>query len=197
MKHWKNKFLTLIDNASNQVKNAVDSVNEMVSTINWDAQTEYFEGLRESLMRKTNDWYDDFNHLLKQVKENLTDFSVTVPFDELSGENLEYKVENGKLIVKVTYADEFNERDYKTSVLIPKNCDCSRISYTTNNALKIATITIPKVNVIKQDEEKRVVKHKKVARKKNKNAASENVVNTSKKVKLHRAPNGRFVSKEE
>ena len=153
MKDFKNKFLSLLDDTTNQVKSVVDSVNDMVNSFDWDAQVEYFDNLRKKLVEKSNSLYNDFTDLLKQVKESLTDFSVTVPFDEAIGEKLAYEVKDGKLVIEVTYSDEVSERSNKTSVLVPDNCDLEKISHTVNAAVKTATITIPKVMPIKNDAE--------------------------------------------
>lgn len=153
MKDFKNKFLSLLDDTTNQVKSVVDSVNDMVNSFDWDAQVEYFDNLRKKLVEKSNSLYNDFTDLLKQVKESLTDFSVTVPFDEAIGEKLAYEVKDGKLVIEVTYSDEVSERSNKTSVLVPDNCDLEKISHTVNAVVKTATITIPKVMPIKKDAE--------------------------------------------
>jgi len=222
MKDWKNKFLSLIDSATNQVKTAVDSVNDMVNSFDWDAQAEYFDKMRKNLVKRTNELYNNFTELLKQVKDSLTDFSVTVPFDESIGEKLHYEVKDGKLVIEVTYSDETSERSNMTAVVIPENCDLEKISHTVNAALKTATITIPKVVPIKveqptEEEATPTNKPKKVVRKKtvkvetnnteDENKSEESMTHISKKLSdklqqnmakttLHRAPNGRFVRRE-
>jgi len=220
MKNWKNKFLTLIDNTSNQIKGVVDSVNDMMDSFDWDAQVEYFDAVRKNLIKRSNELYSDFADLLKQVKESINDFSITVPFDESLGEKISYVVDNGKLVVEVTFSDETVERTNKASALIPQNCDLDGITLSVNKLAKTATVTIPKINPTKSNdveeaeeaaEEPTPTKPKKTVKKKVKHKqkteptqeqteqiserlAAKLQQNMSKT--LHRAPNGRFVRRE-
>lgn len=149
MKNWKNTFLSLIDDGAEQAKNFV----EMVNSFDWGAQVDYLKDYRDSLIEKGNDLVKSFTDLLKQVKDSLTDFSVTVPFDESLGEKLSYKIEDNKLVVEVTYSDDTTSRSNKTSVVIPSNCDLEKISHMVNAVTKTATITIPKVVIEPSKEE--------------------------------------------
>lgn len=220
MKNFKERFLSLIDNGANQAKSLVENFNEVVNSFDWGAQIDYLKERRDALLSKSNELLNDFNELMKHVKDSLTDFSVTVPFDESIGEKLSYEVEGNKLKVEVTYEDETSSRSNNTVVVIPSNCDLEKISLKTNEALKTATITIPKVVLIDTAEEEATPteKPKKVVRKKpakkaetnteaEEKAAEEPITHISSKLmrkiqqnvektKLHRAPNGRFVRKE-
>ena len=163
MKNWKDTFLSLIDSGAEQAKGFV----EMVNSFDWDSKVDYLKEYRDNLIEKGNDLVKSFTDLLKQVKDSLTDFSVTVPFDESLGEKLSYKVEDNKLVVEVTYSDETTTRSNNTSVVIPSNCDLEKISHTVNVALKTATITIPKVVIEPVKEEAAPTeKPKKAVRKK-------------------------------
>ena len=214
MKNFKNKLLSLIDNGASQAKNLIDSFNDVVDSFDMNAQIEYFNEKKKELIKRGNDLFGDFAELLKQVKESLTDFSVTVPFDESIGEKISYEVKNGKLEIEVSYADESQTRSNKTSVVIPTNCDLEQISFTSNSTLKTATVTIPK-KVIEPIEEETPTKPKKTVRKKaapkaaEKDTASqneENMTHISSKLAqklnqngnkyakiLNRSANGRFV----
>lgn len=219
MKNFKERFLSLIDNGANQAKSLVENFNEVVNSFDWGAQIDYLKERRDALLSKSNELLNDFNELMKHVKDSLTDFSVTVPFDERIGEKLSYEVEDNKLKVEVTYEDETSSRSNKTVVVIPSNCDLEKISLKTNEALKTATITIPKVVLIDTAEEEATPteKPKKVVRKKtvkvktsnteDENKSEESMTHISKKLSdklqqnmakttLHRAPNGRFVRRE-
>lgn len=219
MKNWKNKFLSLIDNGANQAKGLVEDFNEVVNSFDWGAQIDYLKERRDALMKKSNELLKDFNELMKQVKDSLTDFTVTVPFDESIGEKLSYGIEDNKLKVEVTYEDETSSRSNKTVVLIPKNCDLEKISYKTNSTLKTATITIPKVVIVDAPKEEATPTEKpkkKTVRKKpipkaeinteaEEKAADEPMTHISSKLvqkiqqnaekarMLHRGANGRFV----
>lgn len=153
MKDFKSKLLGLIDNGASQAKSLIESFNDVVDSFDMDAQIEYFNEKKNELIKRGNELFGDFAELLKQVKESLTDFSVTVPFDESIGEKISYEVKNGKLEIEVSYADETQTRSSKTSVVIPTNCDLEQVSFTSNSTLKTATVTIPKkvIEPIKED----------------------------------------------
>ena len=172
---------------------------------------------KKELIKRGNELFGDFAELLKQVKESLTDFSVTVPFDESIGEKISYEVKDGKLEIEVSYADESQTRSNKTSVVIPTNCDLEQVSFTSNSTLKTATVTIPKkvIEPIKEEAAPTEKPKKKTVRKKAAKKAAEEATpsndeetmthissklaqklnqNGSKYAKiLNRGANGRFV----
>jgi hypothetical protein len=219
MKNWKNTFLSLIDSGAEQAKGLVESFNDVVNSFDWDAQIDYLKERRKAIVEKSNELFKDFTELLKQVKDSLTDFSVTVPFDESLGEKLSYEIVGNKLVVEVTYSDETTDRSNKTSVVIPSNCDLEKISHTVNTTLKTATITIPKVVIVDAPKEEATPTEKpkkKTVRKKpipkaeinteaEEKAADEPMTHISSKLvqkiqqnaekarMLHRGANGRFV----
>ena len=167
MKDFKSKLLGLIDNGASQAKSLIESFNDVVDSFDMDAQIEYFNEKKKELIKRGNELFGDFAELLKQVKESLTDFSVTVPFDESIGEKISYEVKEGKLEIEVSYADESQTRSSKTSVVIPTNCDLEQLSFTSNSTLKTATVTIPKkvIDPVKE-EAAPTEKPKKTVRKK-------------------------------
>jgi hypothetical protein len=158
MANFRDKLLALIDNTANQAKEMIGGFNTMVDEIDWDAHfntaTEFMREQKESLTAKANELLKEFSELVKQVKDNLTDFAVTVAFDESIGEKLEYTAENGVLKIEVSYKDDITTRSNKTEVKIPENCDVAHITKTVNATAKTATITIPKV-LIEPNEEKK------------------------------------------
>ena len=217
MKDFKSKLLGLIDNGASQAKSLIESFNDVVDSFDMDAQIEYFNEKKKELIKRGNELFGDFAELLKQVKESLTDFSVTVPFDESIGEKISYEVKDGKLEIEVSYADESQTRSNKTSVVIPTNCDLEQISFTSNSTLKTATVTIPKkvIEPIKEEAAPTEKPKKKTVRKKAAKKAAEEATpsngdetmtqissklahklnqNGSKYAKiLNRGANGRFV----
>ena len=167
MVDFKNKLLRVIDNGASQAKTLIESFNDVIESFDLDAQIDYFNERKKELIKRGNDLFGDFADLLKQVKESITDFSVTVPFDESVGEKISYEVKDGKLEIEVSFADEYQTRSNKTSVVIPNNCDLEHISFNTNSNLKVATITIPKkVAQPTKEEVTPTVKPKKTVRKK-------------------------------
>ena len=185
MKDFKSKLLGLIDNGASQAKSLIESFNDVVDSFDMNAQIEYFNEKKKELIKRGNELFGDFAELLKQVKESLTDFSVTVPFDESIGEKISYEVKDGKLEIEVSYADESQTRSNKTSVVIPTNCDLEQISFTSNSTLKTATVTIPK-KVIEPLEEETPTKPKKTVRKKAaKKAAEEDTASQNEETMTH------------
>ena len=188
MKDFRNKLLGLIDNGASQAKSLIESFNDVVDSFDMNAQIEYFNEKKKELIKRGNELFGDFAELLKQVKESLTDFSVTVPFDESIGEKISYEVKDGKLEIEVSYADESQTRSNKTSVVIPTNCDLEQISFTSNSTLKTATVTIPKkvIEPIKEEAAPTEKPKKKTVRKKAaKKAAKEETTSQSEETMTH------------
>lgn len=145
MKTLKERILGLIDESSLKAKDFIDGVSETVNSINWDSHLEYLNEQKDSLLRKSAELFGEFNDLLKQVKDSLSDFTVVVPFNDGIGEKLEYNVEDGILHILVSYEDETTTRTNKTQVKIPSNCDVSTIRHEVNKSLGNAKIIISKV----------------------------------------------------
>ena len=141
MEDYKNKLLALIDSSTSKAQSLTSSFNEMLNE--FGKQFEVFENEFDVFNLKMDEFalrnstlFNDFDDLMKQVKEGLKDFSVTVPFDGSIGEEINYGVKDGKLEIEVTYHDETSEKSNKTTVLIPKNCDVEKISLTTDDEKK-------------------------------------------------------------
>ena len=203
-----------MDTGVSQAMKLVDSINETIDGIDWDEQFESLNSVKDSLIEKGNSLLSDFNELVKQVKNNISDFEVSVPFDESIGEKFESKIENGKLIVEVTFKDDNTERSNRTCVLIPQNCDIEKKSEKYNSLAKTMTVIIPKVisepKEEAKDEKKKSARYKvshaatpkKSAKKEEVNHAQEAASKLLRKFRenaskttLNRAPNGRFVKR--
>lgn len=153
MGNFKERLLGLIDDGACAAKTMIDTVNETMNSIDWDAQFNSLVDMKNSLLEKSNQLFGEFNELMKQVKNNITDFEVIVPFDETLGEKFECKVENGNLIVEVTFKNDTTERSNKTTVMIPKNCDIEKMTQKYNAVNKTMTVIIPKIIVEPKKEE--------------------------------------------
>lgn len=153
MANLKEKLFGLIDISASTVKELYDTMNETVNSIDWDSQFDSLMDMKDSLLKKGNELLGEFNELMKQVKNNITDFEVTVPFDESLGEKFSYVIEDNKLTVEVTYKDETSERCNKTTVVIPENCDIDKLGTKKDTVRKTATIIIPKIIVEPKKEE--------------------------------------------
>lgn len=178
---FRSKFLTAIDNVAAQTKALVNDISDSINSVDFDNTYDYLMGRKDALLEKSNSIMKDLGDFFKQVKESMTDFSVTVPFDEASGEKFTYSIDGDTLTVEITFNDETQSRCNKTSVLVPENCDTSRISHVVNNVTKSLTISIPKV-VEKPKDEKSEEKPKKTRKVAPKPAA-----------KMKRDEKGRFV----
>jgi Icc-related predicted phosphoesterase len=141
---FRDRMLSLIDSSAQQAKSLVESINDTFEKIDFDSSMGFLAEKRDALLERGNSLLKDFGELLKQVKDSFNDFSVTVPFDEELGEVLEYKVEGDKLTVEVKFEDETSSRSNKTVVVIPANCDTSKVNKTINKVTKTAVISIPK-----------------------------------------------------
>ena len=150
----RDSMLSLIDSSASRAKSLVETINDTFEKIDFDSTMHYLSEQRDSLVERGNSLLKDFGDLLKQVKDSLNDFSVTVPFDEELGEKLNYEVKDGKLIVEVTFEDETSNRSNKTVVAIPANCDTSKVNKTINKVAKTAVISIPKKIETNEGKEK-------------------------------------------
>ena len=209
MGNFKERLLGLIDNGTTTAKSLLDTMNETINSIDWDAQFNSLMDMKDSLMERSASLMGEFNELLKQVKNNITDFEVTVPYDESLGEKFECKVEDNKLTIEVTFKDETSERCNKTTVVIPENCDIEKMTQKYNALNKTMTVVIPKVIVETKKEEtkKKGFKLSNMATaKKTKDEAEETHQASSKLLKkfhenaskasvMPRAANGRFVKR--
>ena len=137
-------MLSLIDSSALQAKSLVETINDTFEKIDFDSSMSFLAEKRDALMERGNSLLKEFGDLLKQVKDSLNDFSVTVPFDEELGETLEYSVDGDKLTIEVKFNDETSSRSNKTVVVIPANCDTSKVNKTINKVAKTAVISIPK-----------------------------------------------------
>jgi len=154
MANLKERLLGLIDNGASQAVNLINLMSDTINSIDWDSQFDSLNEMKDSLLKKGNELLGDFNELMKRVKDNITDFEVTVPYDMSLGEKFDHKIENGKLIIEVTYEDEVSERSNKTSVNIPQNCDTEKLTTRYNAVNKTMTVIIPKVIVEPKEESK-------------------------------------------
>lgn len=155
MANLKETLLGLVDVSARQTKNLIDSMNETINSIDWDAQVKTLSEMKDSFLKKSNEILGEFNDLLKEVKNNITDFEVIVPYDMSIGEKFDHKVEGDKLIVEVTFEDEKCERSNKTTVTIPQNCDTEKLTTRYNAVNKTMTVIIPKVIAEQPKEEKK------------------------------------------
>lgn len=201
MNTLKEKLLALVDTTASQAKGIIGDFNSMVNNIDWDTQlsvaNEFIRNRKDSLTAKANDLLKDFSDLINQVKDNLTDFAVTVNYDESLGEKLEYEVKDGILKVEVSFKDEVTTRSNKTEVKIPDNCDVNSITKTVNKTAKTATIIIPKIFDKKDEtpsdtkENEKEGKHETPASVSSKLA--ERLKSNVEKARLTRDSRGRFV----
>lgn len=188
---FRDSVLSLIDSSAQRAKNLVDTINDTFERIDFDSSMNFLSEKRDSLIERGNSLLKEFGDLLKQVKDSFNDFSVTVPFDESLGETLEYSIDGDKLTVEVKFNDETSSRCNKTVVIIPANCDTTRVAKTINNVAKTATIAIPKV--VEKNEEKENKAAEAAPRQRRKPAGLRPRREPKAKVKPARAKNGRFV----
>ena len=189
MRGFRDTLLSVIDSSAKKARDLVNGIGESIDNFDWDAQLDFFAEKRDSLIERGNSLLKDFGELLKQVKDSFNDFSVTVPFDESIGEKLDYTIDGNKLKVVVTYNDETSSRSNETTVIIPANCDVTKVTKTINTVAKTATIGIPKVIAPGEVKEKEADAAPKPAKKR----LSPRRPATAAKPKPKRAANGRFV----
>jgi hypothetical protein len=191
----RDRMLSLIDSSAFQMKSLVDTINDTFERIDFDSSMDYLISKRDSLLERSNSLLKDFGELLKQIKDSLTDFSVTVPFDEEDGETIEYSIDGNKLTVEVKFEDETSSKCNKTTVMIPENCDVSKVKKTINKVAKTATISIPKkVNEAKENDNaaEAAPRRARTPRRLRPNRFEPRV-----KIKQPRGKDGRFVKSEE
>lgn len=154
MANLKERLLGLVDMGASRAMDLFDTMNETINSIDWDAQFNSLNEMKDSLVEKSNELLGEFNELMKRVKDNIVDFEVVVPFDESIGEEFECNVNDNKLDIVVSFKDEHVERSNKTSVRIPENCDVEKLTKKYNSLNKTMTVIIPKVVAEPKAEEK-------------------------------------------
>ena len=145
MGNLKEKLFGLIDSSASNAFNLINTVHEAIDSIDWDNQLKTFVSMKDSLVEKGNDFLKDFNELMKQVKETINDFEVSIPFDESEGEKFNYSIVGNKLVLEVKFKDNTSERLNRTTVIIPDNCDVEKLTTRYNNVAKVMSVIIPKV----------------------------------------------------
>lgn len=145
MGNLKEKLFGLIDSSASNAFNLINTVHEAIDSIDWDNQLKTFVSMKDSLVEKGNDFLKDFNELMKQVKETINDFEVSIPFDESEGEEFNYSIVDNKLVLEVKFKDNTSERLNRTTVIIPDNCDVEKLTTRYNNVAKVMSVIIPKV----------------------------------------------------
>lgn len=153
MGNLKDKLLSIIDNGAVAAKSMIDTMNETMNSIDWNAQLDSLMVVKDSLMERGSKLVDEFNELMKRVKDNIADFEVIVPFDESLGEKFSYTINGDKLEIVVSYKDENVERSNKTTVNIPQNCDTEKATQKYNSLNKTMAVIIPKVITEPKGEE--------------------------------------------
>ena len=121
----------------------IDKVQHMFD--DFDTETIGTELLRhrDRMVTRGNEWLGDLSEFFKQVKETVTAFTVTVPFDPET-EEMEINVEDGVLKITTSFKDDTTERKTFHSVTIPEDCDVERLTKKVNAEKKSAIIIIPK-----------------------------------------------------
>ena len=122
----------------------LDKVQHMFDDFDTDAIGAELLRHRDRMVTRGNEWLGDLGEFFKQVKETVTAFTVTVPFDPET-ESMEVNVEDGILKITTTFKDDTTERKTFNSVTIPEGCDIERLTKKVNPEKKSALIIIPKV----------------------------------------------------
>lgn len=206
MGNLKDKLLSLVETSTAQTKSLIESMNETIDSIDWDAQVSVFNDMKDAFLKRSKEILGEVNDLLKEVKNNLTDFEVTVPFDESLGEKFEYSIEDDKLTVKVSFEDDNVTRCNTTTVNIPQNCDIEKLTTRYNNLAKSMTVIIPKIIVEAKKEEEPTTGFKlhktattpKTTKKEEtpeEHQASSKLLKKFKENTVRRAANGRFIKR--
>ena len=213
MANLKERLLGLIDNGATTALDLFDSMKSTIDSIDWDEQFKSLNEMKDSLLQRGNELLGEFNELLKQVKNNITDFEVIVPFDESIGEKFECNVDGDKLNIEVSFEGEGVVRSNKTTVNIPQNCDVEKMTKKYNPVNKTMTVVIPKViaePTEKKEEEKVGFKLKKTSTTPRRKSTTEephaveskllkkfreNTAKATNRVVIPRGANGRFTKR--
>lgn len=156
---FKEKFLAAIDKRSSQARDLMSNFNDILDDIDWESKFDELNQAKKSLLRRGSELFDEMNDFLQEIKESITDFSVTVPFDSTSGEKYNYEIkDNNWLVITVSYDDGMTRKNNVTEAKIPEECDVEKLNVEVNSSTLV--ITIPKkvnvtsdtVNHIENDE---------------------------------------------
>jgi hypothetical protein len=142
---FRKSLLALVDSTSRRAASMIGDFNDTIQTLDWDNQMSYLRERRRELIERGNELLSDLSDYMKQVKESIKDFSVTVPCDTKNGEKLEYSIDGDTLTIEVKFEDEHTSKHNKMSVRIPKNSDVKNVKATFDKEACTATISIPKI----------------------------------------------------
>lgn len=156
---FKEKFLAAIDKRSSQARDLMSDFNEILDDIDWETKFDELNQVKKSLLRRGSALFDEMNDFLQEIKDSVTDFTVTIPCDTTQGEKYDYEIkENEWLVVTVSYDDGMTRKNNVTETKIPVECDIEKLCVDIKGDSVV--ITIPKkvnvtaetVNHIEQDD---------------------------------------------
>ena len=128
----RDSLLRIIDNGGRQALSLFDEAQRAFDNFDFDATV-------DSLLEKGNTLYGNFNDLMKNIKDTVSDFKVIVPFNEKK-EKFSYDVKDNVLTVTVTGKGTKRE----TKVTVPSNCIVDELSHSINQKRRELIVTIPK-----------------------------------------------------
>jgi hypothetical protein len=121
----------------------LDATQRLFNEFDSEAFSKSVIDRKNSLLVQGNEWLNRMNDFFKEVKDTVTAFTVTVPF-EAGKDTINLSVDNGILTIVTEYQGKTTTRKSTNTVTLPKDCDVERMTHTVNKDKGTATVIIPK-----------------------------------------------------
>ena len=128
------------------VKNSfdmLDATQRLFDEFDTEAFSKSVIDRKNALLVQGNEWLNRLNDFFKEVKDTVTAFTVTVPF-EPGKDTINLSVTDGVLTIETEYQGKTSTRKSTNTVTLPKDCDVDRMTHTINKDKHTATVIIPK-----------------------------------------------------
>ena len=150
-KLFKKAMISLLNDGAKRTVDIMNEFNTFINDIDFDKRLDDLNKVKSNLVERGNQLISDFSDFLKQAKDSVSDFKVTVPYDGERGERFKFKFEEGnKLVVFVTYESDNETKYLQHTFTIPANCVVEETMTVPDFGKKTMTIIIPKA--VENDE---------------------------------------------
>ena len=139
----KPNFSKIMTNALAAGFNMLNQTQRLFDEFDSEALTKAVTDRKNDLLIRGNEWLNQMNDFFKEVKDTVTAFTVTVPFEQ-GKDTINYGVKNGILTIVTEFQTKSSSRKSTNTVTVPDDCDTTRMKHTINKDKGTVTIIIPK-----------------------------------------------------
>ena len=133
--------------------NLLNDTQRLFDEFDTEAFTKSVVQRKNDLLIQGNEWLNRMNDFLKEVKDTVTAFTVTVPFEE-GKDTINLSVKGNVLTIVTEFKTKTTSRKSVNTVTLPADCDPKRMTNKVNPDKHTVTIIIPKKDSDKVIDEK-------------------------------------------